>query len=193
MRSIPRRLGVSLGALAVAAGLVVTAGAGPASAAGERKSMCSAYTNFTIWQTSNEWARVSERTCVDWINYGNQVRARGEFRIDWPVDCSVSLPPGASCPLSRLTKAKNLALHELQVSIGWNLAGRVSQGTCTWKKQYRAPSVLTTTAPTFNCQSNWYSHPRGTYTAWTSAMGDVMSDGDGWRTLPRDQHGVSFG
>src|SRR3954452_15629872 len=100
----------------------IVAMAKPASAAPNSK-ICSQYTNEQVWQTSADWARVRERTCAEWVPNGNMIRARGEFQIDWPSNCtlSVGLPPSGAvgCPWSTTWKHHRIGFNSLQIHMKW--------------------------------------------------------------------------
>jgi hypothetical protein len=162
-----------------------TAVASPADAASSTK-VCSDWTNEHVWQTTTAGGRVRERTCLEWIPNGNQIRARGEFQVDWPTNCSLSIglpiSGSAGCPASFYTKDKYVDFNSIQIHMQWrNAAGAWGEGSCNWKSQHARKGVTTPTA-TWSCSSPYQAHPAGTYVNWVDVTADVANDGDGYKT-----------
>ena len=129
--------------------------------------MCSAWNQSKIESNAVEWGRISQRVCIEWVNYGNKVRAKIQARFDWPMDgCTISLPGGATCPLSRLAKNQRVELSELTMNLRWQMAGEgLVGGSCAKGHVVYFPYDLhgTGTAKTIDCYTAWHAHPRGTY------------------------------
>lgn len=164
-------------ALVASAGLVFVQ-ATPAAAA----TICSAYTNGEVWQTSTRWGRVRERVCLEYTS--TQVRGRVYMQVDYPQSCSltVGLPPsgGISCPGSTQTKAANLDLHGNKISVGIKRGSATKYYTCTWGSWSAGGHVTMTRS----CYTPYLSDAYSSYRVYArDVMGDVKSDGDGWKVL----------
>lgn len=107
-------------AVVVLLSTVLFGAAGTASAT-EPQTLCSAYTDDQMWQTSAQWGRVRQRLCVEFTDA--EVRAQVQFQTDWPAQCSLSagLPPsvGIDCPANRLTKLGKLTFKDVVMPISW--------------------------------------------------------------------------
>jgi hypothetical protein len=163
--------------------LVVTQ---PASAA-ELKTACGPWGQEAFWRTSTKWAHVSQRSCLDWYNYENQVRARGELRIDWPVMCTLT-----DCATTML-KGQEIEFRSAEIAITWNMSGRQGSRNCDYGDM-RFGWSPTSPAKFIQCSSDWMTHPVGTYVTRMASMADVANDGEGYKVLTaNDAFGLTFG
>lgn len=161
------------------------------AAAPETRTSCSDFTNSKVWQTRSQWARVSERLCLEWtttkVNGSWLVRGRWQFRVDWPVDCSLSvgLPPsgGISCPAGRAWKNPSLTFRNVIIDGGWRAGSApAASGRCQSLNWYTSRMVQSTYTRT--CHGPWMvGRPGSVFTISMSAQGDVADDGDGEKTL----------
>jgi hypothetical protein len=146
--------------------------AAPASASATLHSECGTWQQATIFQTSTTWARISERTCIEWYD-DNEVRARADARVDWPTNCTLSV---SGCALLDL-KAQKLSLDALWVGVGWNFTGRTGtritnhSGTYGWAPWHSSWKLSVT--------SDWMTQPTGAYRSKAAVYVDVKSDNQG--------------
>ncbi|MFC4058036.1 hypothetical protein ACFOWE_07000 [Planomonospora corallina] len=174
-----------LGALLTAG--VVSAAPGQAVADVTSK-VCTDYTNEKVWQTTNGWARARLRTCLEWVPNGNAIRARGEFQLDWPSNCtlSVGLPRSvsATCPAGLLRKSAGMSLKKLHLNIGWrdSATGAWKYGTCTTTLNARFAGIGSSPRTKY-CTGPWMAHPAGVHSSSVSITADVADDGDDYKTL----------
>ncbi|MEU6197794.1 hypothetical protein [Streptomyces sp. NPDC047061] len=180
-------------ALAASLGLLGVSVIGTSASAAEpvTQTSCSDYTNSKVWQTRTQWARVSERVCLEWtttkVNGAWKVRGRWEFRVDWPSDCtlSVGLPPsgGISCPAGRALKNPSLAFKNVIIDGGWKEgAGATRTGRCQFQNRYA--SRMNRSAYVQGCSGPWMVGRKGSsFVISMSAQGDVADDGDGEKFL----------
>jgi hypothetical protein len=176
------RSALAIFALALSA---VTIPATPAVAA-VTTTICGAggqYVNEAIMQTSTRWGRAGERVCFEYSD--TQVRARAQFRIDWPSNCTLSLGYNAgstSCPSRVLTKLGRLHFYKVQIPVRWaGPDGAVHTNTCTWNNQ----TAWDMSATVWTCDAAWMAIQKGGryYGGIEGAGGDVKDDGDGLKVL----------
>ncbi len=156
-------------AIALAFG-VATLTAAPASAAGEQLERCTTWQQVTEMQNRTQWVRVSERACIQWINYGNQVRAVGQLRLDWPAPCTFG-----DCDFKAL-KASLMSFDELRIGVDWNFNGQTGTFDAPYVKgpyRWDGGDIILDT-PT-----SWQPHPLGTYSAKAWMVVDLDNDGHG--------------
>src|SRR6266540_7555606 len=167
MRLTKRRLAGALAALVLGGVGTIMAGASPAAAAGEQYESCTTWQQVTEVQNRTSWARVSERACIQWINYGNKVRAVGQLRIDWPLPCSL-----ADCDFKAI-KAALMSFDMIWIGVGWNFHGE--QGTMGWEYE-KGPYRWDGTEYILPVYSDWKPHPPGTYSAKAAMVVDLDND-----------------
>jgi hypothetical protein len=141
------------------------------------------YVNEAIMQTSTRWGRAGERVC--WEYSDTQMRARADFRIDWPSNCTLNLGYKAGstgCPTQVVTKLGRLNFHEIQIPVRWAGPDGVIHGdTCSWSNQ----TAWDMSAEVWTCPGAWMPIQKGGryYSGVAGAGGDVKDDGDGMKLL----------
>jgi hypothetical protein len=158
------------------------------------QTVCTAYTDDQVWQTSAQWGRVRQRLCVEYTR--TDVRAHVQFQTDWPTSCSLStgIPPsvGAACPVSTLAKLNGLTYKTVNIPIRWQV-GMNPTGTfaCSFSDvdADNSPGVTT-----LDCNGAWMPLFHGVpYQVWVDgAQADVKDDGDGVKVLPSETHSFNF-
>lgn len=187
-----RALGVLAGIILGGGGFLIPAHAFADTP--DSQTLCTAYTDGQVWQTSTRWGRVRQQLCIDYTSA--YVRAMVHFQTDWPSFCSLStgIPPsaGVSCPASTLDKLNGLTYKTVNIPIRWsNGAGQVSTYTCSFTDvdANASPGVSTIT-----CDGSWMPIFHGVYyQVWVDgSQADVKDDGDGLKALPSETHSFIF-
>jgi hypothetical protein len=160
------------------------ASAGPASV-----TRCSSWEHETSLPTGTTWGRLMDRVCIRWIPNGNQVRAEGQIRVDWPAKyCD---PPFSS--IACVAKIPMIKFDEMRVKLDYALPSRlgpVESGVCKWGAFSELPPNGYLGAQTRACHTGYRAHPWGTFFVranvdyriggnWYST-GNTPSDGAGW-------------
>jgi hypothetical protein len=169
MSQVTRRLVTVVVALSLAVGSVM-ASVSPAGAAGEQYERCTTWQQITEVQNRTSWARVSERACIQWINYGNRVRPVGQLRIDWPIPCTLG-----DCDFKAI-KLAQMSFDKLWIGVGWNFHGE--QGTQGWD-YVKGPYRWNGGSYVLDVYTDWKPHPLGTYSAKAAMVVDLDNDGQG--------------
>jgi hypothetical protein len=183
-KDVRRRLLSGIAAAILAGAMALFATPQPALAAATQ-TICTSWTNSQVWQTSTSWSRVRDRLCLEYTAV--QVRARTQFQVDWPSECSITIgiPPTVTggCPVSRFLRAPNNLFLSVQMHQGWMVgSGKRVNGTCTssnWNAMRSAQSTYTKT-----CVGGWAPRKRLVeYRVYLSVAGDIWADNDGFKQL----------
>lgn len=169
-------------ALSVAA--LVSSGT-PALAVSPPEEICGAWESPTYFQTSFTYGRVSHRPCV--VHTATLVKARTEFRLDWPGVCSVG--DGIGCDPRFFTKQEKLAFDDLDVRVWWELPN----GVRGYNESYPVGDDETLDEGTWGgehirvSESPWLERIPGSYSVTSQVRVNIDNDGAGKTALNKSQ------